>query len=522
LLQIVIKITFPKTPFGNLVQQIRIQSYLSQKSHQALPSPQATMSPSFFKGMKQKWLSKGPAVKPIVPLEREVPEDPDDDKSKFVTMEVKNRADGKTTYKMSVRVFEEGSPQQWLQLLGDIKLIWVQNSLTKANNRIASLHAVLRGESKTAFEAALQELAVDEEGNKVEVTTNHIDDALKEVGKEVFPRRALELQRLWMLRYMRKPKMMSSRKTAFAITRMNNLLELFPDGDESSKFSESELIGLIEWCLPPAWHAKFDLDNYIPTLDLKARLIEECEAIERNLGAFDDDEDKKNKKQKKGKNAKSGGGEQKRDRGDTDKPFWCRLCKKNTSHNTNKCRILNKERAASQYQKKEEKRPFTKRTFKKEANAIARKAAKKGSLKILAKSLERQQSRLKKQASQKKKSKNDKDVDTDTDSDSGSDSDESLNIVDPVPRKTDKKTRSKSEGMIRSIDDPFANDTPEEKEAMMRYLVAKRQKALRIKKKKKNDTIIAEEAAFLEATAEKEKMDVDEEDKVASDPNMSD
>ena len=108
----------------------------------------------------------------------------------------------------------------------------------------------------------------------MDVTVEHISWVLKEVGKEVFPRRALELQRLWMLCYMRKPKTMSSRKTAFVITQMNNLLELFPDGDESSKFSESELIGLIEWCLPPAWHAKFDLDNYIPTLDTKARLIE--------------------------------------------------------------------------------------------------------------------------------------------------------------------------------------------------------------------------------------------------------
>jgi hypothetical protein len=437
-------------------------------------------------------------------------------------MEVKNRVDGKTSFKMHLRVFEEGTPQQWLDLLHDVKIVWTQNGLNKAKDRVACLLAVLRGETKTAFESALVELAVDEDNNIIELTNEMVELALKEVGKNVFPVRALELQRLWMLRYMRKPKSLSVRKTANAITKMNNALPLFPDGDEDSKFSESELVGLIEWSLPPLWRTKFDLDGYIPTLYPKARLISECEAIERNLGAFDDDEDKKNKKQKKGKNAKSGGGEQKRDRGDTDKPFWCKLCKKNSTHNTNKCRILNKERAASQYQKKEEKRPFTKRTFKKEANAIARKAAKKGSLKILAKSLERQQSRLKKQASQKKKSKNDKDVDTDTDSDSGSDSDESLNVVDPVPRKTDKKTRSKSEGSMRSIDDPFANDTPEEKEAMMRYLVAKRQKALRIKISKKNDTIIAEEAAFLEATAEKEKMDVDEDDEVASDPNMSD
>ena len=455
-------------------------------------------------------------MKPIIPLEVEKPEDPDDDKSKFVSMEVKNRVEGKTTYKMHLRLFEEGSPQQWLELLHDIRIVWTQNGLNKANDRVACLHAVLRGESKTAFEAALEELSEEEEGG---LTNDDVDAALKQVGKSVFPRRALELQRLWMLRYMRKPKNLSIRKTVNAVTKMNNALPLFPDGDESSKFSESELVGLIEWALPPIWRAKFDLDNYIPILDTKARLIEECEAIERNLGPDDDDEEKKTKKQKKGKNAKSGGGEPKRDRGEKENKFYCRKCGRNPHHNTNKCRILKKEEAGAN--KKEKEKPFTKRTFRKEANAIARKAAKKGSLKILAKSLERQQSREKKRASKDKKAKKDKDVDTDTDSDSGSESDESVQVLEPVPRKT-SKTRSKSNASIRSIEDPFANDTPAEKEAMMKYLVAKRQKELRLKNRKKIDMLMAEEAAFLKATAEKEKMDLASEDEATAAPDTSD
>ena len=146
----------------------------------------------------------------------------------------------------------------------------------------------------------LSNFAVDEDG-QINVTNEHVEQALKEVGKEVFPRRALELQRLWMLRYMRKPRHLSIRKTVNAITKMNNALPMFPEGDESSKFPENELVGLIEWSLPPIWRAKFDLDNYIPTLDTKARLIEECEAIERNINAYDDDDDKKKKNKKKRK-----------------------------------------------------------------------------------------------------------------------------------------------------------------------------------------------------------------------------
>ena len=46
----------------------------------------------------------------------------------------------------------------------------------------------------------------------------------------------------------------------------------------------------------------------------------------------------------------------------------------------------------------------------------------------------------------------------------------------------------------------------------MKILVAKRQKELSVKNRKKRDTVAAEEAAFLQATAEKAKeMEVEEE-----------
>jgi hypothetical protein len=57
---------------------------------------------------------------------------------------------------------------------------------------------------------------------------------------------------------------------------------LFFTATEASKFSEIELIGLLEWSLPATWRAKFDLDSYNPTLHTRAKLIEACEAIEQS------------------------------------------------------------------------------------------------------------------------------------------------------------------------------------------------------------------------------------------------
>ena len=102
---------------------------------------------------------------------------------------------------------------------------------------------------------------------------------------------------------MFKPAELTTWQTSAAINRLNNSLPLFPGGSETSKFAEIEIVGLLEWSLPPAWRTKFDLDGYIPTLDTKKRLIEACKAIERNE-AIDNKETTKRGRKKIPKNRK--------------------------------------------------------------------------------------------------------------------------------------------------------------------------------------------------------------------------
>jgi hypothetical protein len=98
------------------------------------------------------------------------------------------------------------------------------------------------------------------------MTSAHVDTALTAVATTVFPHRALEIQKLWMNRRMFKPTELTTRQTAAVITRLNNALPLFPLGTDASKFSDTKIIGLLEWSLLPSWRTKFDVDGYIPTL----------------------------------------------------------------------------------------------------------------------------------------------------------------------------------------------------------------------------------------------------------------
>jgi hypothetical protein len=62
-----------------------------------------------------------------------------------------------TRYKKYVRIFEEGSPQEWIDLLKDLDEIWTQNSMSGGTDRAATVRSLVKGESAVAFEAALQE-----------------------------------------------------------------------------------------------------------------------------------------------------------------------------------------------------------------------------------------------------------------------------------------------------------------------------------------------------------------------------
>jgi hypothetical protein len=263
-------------------------------------------------------------VLPLVPLKLPSAED---EKGMFLSFELIARVGQPATstkYKKQVWKFEEGTPQQWIDLLRDLQEIWTQNSVNGGTDDRASIvRAVVKGEGITSFKTSLQEARTNDKGEEQAMTSAHVDTALNGVATTVFPHRALEIQKLWMSHRMYKPTELTTRQTAAAINRLNNALPLFPLGTDASKFSDTEIIGLLEWSLPPAWRTKFDLDGYIPTLHTRAKLIENCEAIERNAAH---EERAPSSSEKSGKNNKKKG---KNENGSTEHPKGDRSNNKN-------------------------------------------------------------------------------------------------------------------------------------------------------------------------------------------------
>src|SRR5687767_16033575 len=124
----------------------------------------------------------------------------------------------------------------------DLLEVITQNGIKEPINQLAIVRTVLRGETLTTLDAADSEKTLDAEGKPLEFTPAIFKEVMTEVTKTIFPYRALEIQKQWMRKVMRKPAKLSAQMTVATLNRINNYLILFPGGSEQSKFSPAELL----------------------------------------------------------------------------------------------------------------------------------------------------------------------------------------------------------------------------------------------------------------------------------------
>ena len=331
-------------------------------------------------------------------------------------------------YKLSVRRFSEGTPRELIVLLESLAEIWTQNSVTSASDRLAIIRTMLRGEALSLFEEALVSARLEEHGVETDLEPAHLDAGLEGVKCGVFPHRALEIQKLWMRRKMKKPIDLSFRKMVAAVTRINNSIPYFPVATATDKFSESEIIELLEWSIPQKWRNKFDLEGYVPSLDSRKMLITKCEALERQEPAATKPTVHKAERTKsKFRANKSKGSVKTNTPRSASKKFYCTEHGADKGHNTDKCwTLINK--AKQNVGTGSKSRPaFSATKFRKELNLLAKGPNK---LKTLAKFNKIIKSERLKIEKAKKKAKQKKQESSDSDSVASSTSEPEINLME--------------------------------------------------------------------------------------------
>jgi hypothetical protein len=101
-----------------------------------------------------------------------------------------------------------------MEVITGLKEIWAQNSITEPTDMSNTALAILKGDSLTSYEAAMEDNRTDPDDKSIMVpmTEQHIDDALHAVTNQIFPYCALETQKQWMSKYARKPCQMGAKQ----------------------------------------------------------------------------------------------------------------------------------------------------------------------------------------------------------------------------------------------------------------------------------------------------------------------
>jgi hypothetical protein len=230
-----------------------------------------------------------------------------------------------------------------MEVITGLKEVWAQNSITVPTDMSNTAMAILKGDSLTSYETAMEDnpTSLDDESLMVPMTEQHIDNAFLVATNQIFPYCALESQKQWMSKYARKPYEMGAKQF---VTRINNYIPFFPNATVLSKYSEEELLNILEFAVPPHWKKAFDLRDYLPTSDDKARFISECERVERNEAPpakehdSSDDDCTSNKKSKFAKSEISVTKSGKKTNTESG-PMYCTHCKTDT-HVTERCWTL--------------------------------------------------------------------------------------------------------------------------------------------------------------------------------------
>jgi hypothetical protein len=164
-----------------------------------------------------------------------------------------------------------------------------------AHDRAATVATVLKGGSRIAFEAAIEDAWTDPNAAAlIPLTADHVKESLHAVTTIIFPFCALETQKQWMNKYMKKPFDLSAKMMSMALSHINNYLPSFLDGDANSKYTDAELVGLLDFSLPASWRKAMDLKGYVASQHDKKSLVDQCKMIKRNKTPLKQDRDDDN------------------------------------------------------------------------------------------------------------------------------------------------------------------------------------------------------------------------------------
>ena len=178
-------------------------------------------------------------------------------KGQYTTIKCKtNQADANSpTREIQIPYFKTGTPEEFLDFWAKVKeVIMGQNMDPPA--QFGLVRSLLKGDALTVWENRKFFHGAETEENFLQT--------YKDLSAHVFPKRALQVQKRYLRRFIRKPHDMPFRRFAARVNELNEQLKMFPNGvlddngdaqgfADTQKLADEELLDILEFGLPHYW-----------------------------------------------------------------------------------------------------------------------------------------------------------------------------------------------------------------------------------------------------------------------------
>ena len=160
-------------------------------------------------------------IMPPIPYER--PEKAELRKGEYQSYKLRNEPSdpNSPTYEMSVPYFSTGTPEEYLLFYKNVRRVIEDQNATSGPQKFLIGRRLLQGEALTTFENQLALLSNHQ-------TADTFDECMSAVRDQIFPARAVLIQKRYMRRFLRKPADVNTREWVARINEINAYLPLFP------------------------------------------------------------------------------------------------------------------------------------------------------------------------------------------------------------------------------------------------------------------------------------------------------
>ena len=281
-------------------------------------------------------------INPPIPLERA--EARPLLKGEYLAYKLRNDPadDSSPTYELSVPYFNTGTCEEWLKFRANVGKVLLGQHVTTGPAKFMVARRLLAGDALSVFNAALAALGSNE-------TNAAYESCMDALARHVFPKRALQLQKRYMRRFVRKPANMSTRQFAARLQELNAYLSKFPTAAPGqpapAKLDADEIVDIMEFGVPRSWQRKMVEHDFDAMTSSVSSFIDFCDRME-TIGAADEGQTKNGGHKKEGPSHKTptpkNSDSRKRLRGPSGNDKHC-LIHGNTGpngHTSEQCKVL--------------------------------------------------------------------------------------------------------------------------------------------------------------------------------------